>query len=778
MPYDNSDKMGGQQGREGVFHPASPHSSSGVADSYKSTPDTRLTTFSPEDGSTRSLKPLGSTTFSPEDGSTRSLKPLGSLGAGTRENGAIRYPVKKNASQTHEHSGSFHRGNLHLDKDPFISHSDSNYKPTQKLSPTASVFSPLSAPHSAGLPASMAAHGPSHGLGYGSHSVSEPNKRAAEAFTGNLGQGTGRSPTFNSPPPNPSYIDFIHTQTSTDAGVSRCLVVSPKAGGSVVGDDLERYFIDLQRVGIMLPGRRQIFECGGQVYLRFTNIRSSCTVFSNLSMGDREWVVRSISPREYMGAVDPQASFYTAHEGQLYMSVFMHPPAVPVHTSVLETIVKQLLQTEGDLFAFKTRPGVHGSMMSAIVEYCENQESIRAAEKFHNVVLEGFQICITLYRPDLPPHSSAAGNVDTELVAAMQRMTLTRGLPIAAQSVLNNTTRSSASASASASVSVSAPSAGYPLQPSYDMLSLVPYQGPVSNQLMPQQLTTRGQGGLFSPMPHMSPMPLNSFGMASPMRGPSSMDSGLHRPFHQYGRPEGRRQNAMRIARGPSHNAANNYNQVDVNRIRSGTDVRTTIMLRNIPNKVDQALLKSIVDESSWGKYDFMYLRIDFANDCNVGYAFINFVDPLDIIDFVNARANQRWNCFRSDKVAEVSYATIQGKDCLVQKFRNSSVMLEAPHYRPKLYFTENGPYPERAGTEEPFPAPDNQSKMKRSCENAEHVGLFTPNAGQQFRDEQRRRRSQFDRGNPRLEEYDRDPSSPYTSSSYNSPYNSYYGSQ
>lgn len=27
----------------------------------------------------------------------------------------------------------------------------------------------------------------------------------------------------------------------------------------------------------------------------------------------------------------------------------------------------------------------------------------------------------------------------------------------------------------------------------------------------------------------------------------------------------------------------------------------------------------------------------------------------------------------------------IQGKDCLVQKFRNSSVMLEPPHYRPKV---------------------------------------------------------------------------------------------
>lgn len=38
-------------------------------------------------------------------------------------------------------------------------------------------------------------------------------------------------------------------------------------------------------------------------------------------------------------------------------------------------------------------------------------------------------------------------------------------------------------------------------------------------------------------------------------------------------------------------------------------------------------------------------------------------------------------------------------------------------------------------------------------------LGLFTPNAGQHFRDEQRRRRSQYDRGTrlAALEEYDYD---------------------
>jgi hypothetical protein len=83
------------------------------------------------------------------------------------------------------------------------------------------------------------------------------------------------------------------------------------------------------------------------------------------------------------------------------------------------------------------------------------------------------------------------------------------------------------------------------------------------------------------------------------------------------------------------------------------------------------------------------------------------------------------------------SQKAIQGKDCLVQKFRNSSVMLEHPTFRPKvgnvalnrdianndqIFRTGNRP---DAGEEEDFPLPDNASKMRRSVENAEHVGQY-----------------------------------------------------
>ena len=99
----------------------------------------------------------------------------------------------------------------------------------------------------------------------------------------------------------------------------------------------------------------------------------------------------------------------------------------------------------------------------------------------------------------------------------------------------------------------------------------------------------------------------------------------------------------------------NRINPID---IQHGRDVRTTVMLRNIPNRVDVKMLKALVDMTSHGAYDFMYLRIDFANNCNVGYAFINFIDPLAITPFAAARQGKRWAAFNSDKIAEISYAS------------------------------------------------------------------------------------------------------------------------
>jgi hypothetical protein len=119
--------------------------------------------------------------------------------------------------------------------------------------------------------------------------------------------------------------------------------------------------------------------------------------------------------------------------------------------------------------------------------------------------------------------------------------------------------------------------------------------------------------------------------------------------------------------KGSKNNGNNKGNEkekqkIDIIEIISGKDKRTTLMLRNIPNKYKLNDLVKEIDKSFWGKYDYINLPIDYERKLNLGYAFINFVEPLHIILFYESYHNKRWMLYKSDKKMDMSYADKQGK--------------------------------------------------------------------------------------------------------------------
>ncbi|XP_020110261.1 protein MEI2-like 4 isoform X2 [Ananas comosus] len=180
----------------------------------------------------------------------------------------------------------------------------------------------------------------------------------------------------------------------------------------------------------------------------------------------------------------------------------------------------------------------------------------------------------------------------------------------------------------------------------------------------------------------------------------------------------------------PNPNQPDNKKQyeLDIEQIMRGEDSRTTLMIKNIPNKYTSKMLLATIDENHKGTYDFIYLPIDFKNKCNVGYAFINMINPQHIIPFYQSFNGKKWEKFNSEKVASLAYARIQGKAALIGHFQNSSLMNEDKRCRPILFHSE-GP---NAGDQEPFPVGNNvrtRSGRSRSSASNEETHQGSPSS-------------------------------------------------
>merc|ERR1719487_189195 len=109
---------------------------------------------------------------------------------------------------------------------------------------------------------------------------------------------------------------------------------------------------------------------------------------------------------------------------------------------------------------------------------------------------------------------------------------------------------------------------------------------------------------------------------------------------------------------------------------RSACREWTTVMVRNIPNNYNRTMLLDLLDSLGFsGRYDFVYLPMDFRRNANLGYAFVNGVTSQDAEQIMQYLNNfTRWAC-ASDKVCQTSWGEpLQGLDAHVERFRNSPV--------------------------------------------------------------------------------------------------------
>ena len=242
------------------FNPSSPRSSTGGEDSYKhdGTPDTRLTAFSPDEDSARSI---------------RFVKPFNQS---VRQSEPLPFPMK----QTNDQGKSCAEG-----KDPFMPVA-SSAKNGRKLSPTASSFEPVFESSSAQGTA------PSHPL-----------------------FATHRGPGFQ------QWSATTFSDLSKDLGLSRCLVLTSNIQAILPADiDVflsvcSAYCLPLQviylfnraaywltaaqnmgRRGFSLQGERQVQGHHESAYIRFTDIRDARMVHDNIARDGPGWRAHYVQP--------------------------------------------------------------------------------------------------------------------------------------------------------------------------------------------------------------------------------------------------------------------------------------------------------------------------------------------------------------------------------------------------------------------------------------------------------------------------------------------------
>mmetsp|Transcript_8656 Transcript_8656/g.14052 ORF Transcript_8656/g.14052 Transcript_8656/m.14052 type:complete len:537 (-) Transcript_8656:133-1743(-) len=138
---------------------------------------------------------------------------------------------------------------------------------------------------------------------------------------------------------------------------------------------------------------------------------------------------------------------------------------------------------------------------------------------------------------------------------------------------------------------------------------------------------------------------------------------------------------------------------------------QTTLLLRNLPEAFTRTTLQNLLNTKTFqGRYDFIYMPMNFRTKASFGYAFVNFVghkDAQECYDLFHGYTS--WE-MPSSKVCDVSWSSMhQGLPAHIDRYRNSPVMHESveDEYKPAVFSLGSG---DRAV----FPPPTKKLRVPR----------------------------------------------------------------
>lgn len=181
--------------------------------------------------------------------------------------------------------------------------------------------------------------------------------------------------------------------------------------------------------------------------------------------------------------------------------------------------------------------------------------------------------------------------------------------------------------------------------------------------------------GSASPQPHqpqalgsVSPSSASKSGRPSPKQSPSPTNG-----THSQQQGKGSQQQRRVLPKEYRHGHVPKYVDLEQEYKQSPDVAPTTLMIRNIPNHYTQRQLIAELDDLGFaGTFDFLYIPLDKGTMSNVGYAFVNFVEPSNAEKCMASFQGYRFR--RHRKIAAVSVAHIQGLEANLQHYEHAAV--------------------------------------------------------------------------------------------------------